>query len=300
MIQHGFDDCAEFDEMNNCHAKRVWLIGWVARELVRISMACVVLVFTYEAQGFEIDGFTEPHRTIRVAFPESGIITKLHVQEGDTVDSGQVLSQLDDDVHLALLAIAEQGMNAVGRRDAAEAELVMRKSRLKKFEELRASGHARQEELERARSELAVAEGQRRAAEEDLLLKRLEYRKIKTQLSRRKVRSPISGIVSDVHKEVGEFVAANSPEVVTVVQLDPLIATFLVSGIQAEQLRIGEVLNVRMVEVEKQTKAEIRFIAPVTDAESGTVRIEVRIDNSQAQFRSGERCVIELPDVDAA
>ena len=273
-----------------------WSISWFGRAALRFSLALAVLAFARNVEGIEIDGFTEPFRTIRVASPEAGIITRLDVKEGDKVEPEQVLAQLDDDVHLALLAIADQSMNAKGRRDATQAEVTMRKARLETFERLRASGHARQEELDRARSELAIAQGQLKAAEEDLMLKKLEYGKIKAQLSRRSVRSPAPGIVSEIHKEEGEFVAANSPEIATIVQLDPLIASFLLTSVQASQRHVEEEIDVHFVETDTRTRGTVRFISPVTDAESGTVRVELRIDNPHGHFRSGERCTIELPD----
>ena len=43
-------------------------------------------------------------------------------------------------------------------------------------------GHARQEEVDRAASEVAVAEANVRTAQEDLLTRRLEYEKTKAQI----------------------------------------------------------------------------------------------------------------------
>ena len=40
----------------------------------------------------------------------------------------------------------------------------------------------------------------------------------------------------------------------------------------------------------------VELIAPVTDAESGTVRVKLRVDNSVGRIRSGERCQILLAD----
>ena len=35
-------------------------------------------------------------------------------------------------------------------------------------------------------------------------------------------------------------------------------------------------------------------VAPITDAESGTVRVKVRIDNPNGNYRSGERWTLEV------
>ena len=36
----------------------------------------------------------------------------------------------------------------------------------------------------------------------------------------------------------------------------------------------------------------VELIAPLTDAESGTVRIKLRVGNPDGRLRSGERCLI--------
>ncbi len=43
-----------------------------------------------------------------------------------------------------------------------------------------------------------------------------------------------------------------------------------------------------------KTTGFVEMIAPLTDAESGTVRTKVRVDNPDGRFRSGERCRISL------
>jgi RND family efflux transporter MFP subunit len=268
-----------------------------------VAMARHVLILTVvlgpsaaSAAAEQVDGFTQPYRIIDVAAAEAGIITQIEVREGDSVKQGQTVATLDNDVHLALLAIAEKSMNSKGKLDSARAELELQKDRLKRFQALREHGHARQEEVDRTRTEVAIAEGQVTAAQEELAIREMEYRKIVTQLERRVIRSPIDGVIAKRHKDEGEFVAPNSPETFTVVQLDPLLAAFSVMSAQAGKLRTGQEVEVRFAGVGQPAKGTIEFIAPVTDAESGTVLVKVRIDNPDGSYRSGERCSIRLPE----
>jgi RND family efflux transporter MFP subunit len=242
----------------------------------------------------EVDGFTEPYKTVEVAAVETGTIKSIDVKEGDLVNEGQVLAQLDDDVYQALLAIAEQAMRGQSALKSAEAELAMRRQRLEKLVALREQGHARQEEVERARTDVEMAEARVLSANEQTELKRLEYDKVKVQLARRSVRSPIDGVVSLLHKDEGEFVAPNDPHVLEVVQLDPLLATFSVPDFLASQIHKEEKLPVFLEEAGAWVDGKVELIAPLTDAESGTVRVKVRIPNPGNKYRSGERCTIQL------
>ncbi len=246
------------------------------------------------ARAIELEGFAEPLHTVNVAADESGIIQNVLVSEGQTVTAGQDLVRLNSDVHEALLAIAEQNMNTRGRLDAARADLQMRRERLTKLRSLRIEGHARQEEVDRAVSEVAVAEANVLTAQEDLLSRRLEYDKIRTQIARRTVRAPISGVVTTLQKVAGEFVAPNSPEVLTMVCIDTLLANFTLLNSQAAQIRPGQEVKVRFHDSGSVATGKVDYISPVTDAESGTVLVKIRIDNAQGRYRSGERCMIRI------
>jgi len=264
-------------------------------QVVLTSLLAVFgLIAATPATAIELDGFTEPYRTISVAADESGIIAEMLVREGHVVEAGQPLVRLNSDVHLALLAIAEQSMQAQGRVEAASAEMRMRRERLAKLDSLRIGGHARQEEVDRARTEFAVAEANVRTAREDLATRRLEYEKLKAQLQRRTIRSPIAGAVTQLQKELGEFVAPNAPEILTLVQLDPLLANFSMMRVDAEKLRVGAKVKVGFPGLNRRMDGVIEFISPVTDAESGTVRVKVRVANADGQLRSGERCTIRI------
>lgn len=246
------------------------------------------------AQTTEIDGLTEPYRTVDIAATEPGLLTKVFVREGEVVRQGQPLAALDSEVYVAMLAIAKQAMESQGNLQSASADVQLKKDRLTKFESLRAADHAREEELERARAELAIAEARLLAVREDLEVRRLEYEKIKVQLERRTVRSPLDGVVTKTHKDEGEYVAPNDPNICTVVQLNPLIATFSVLAARTRDLQAGQKVRIRMADRPQPAEGAIEFVAPVTDAESGTVRVKVRLENSAGVYRSGERCTLEL------
>ena len=182
-------------------------------------------------------------------------------------------------------------MNAEGQLDAARADLQMRKDRLEKLRPLRIEGHARQEEVDRAANEVTVAEANLRTALEDLVTRRLEYERTKTQIGRRTILAPITGVITEMHKDVGEFVAPNSPDLLTLVQLDQLLANFTLTSPQAAKLELNQKFTVTFFGG-VQTTGVVEFISPVTNAESGLVLVKLRIENAEGRFRSGERCKI--------
>ncbi len=244
------------------------------------------------ACGDSFDGFTEPFRKIEVAASESGTVAQLLVHEGDRVTKGQALATLDNEVLEVSREIATATIQAKGKLDSAVAERDLRKTRLERLEPLRAEGHASQEEIDHARTELAVAEANLRAAREQHQLDELERRKIDAMSERRTLRSPIDGYVLKIQKEEREFVSVTSAAVATVVQLDPLRVVFSLPTAYAARLSVGGAVDLELPESGAKLRGKVEFVAPVTEAESGTVRVKVLIDNINGVYRCGIRCLL--------
>lgn len=267
------------------------------RSATALSML-LVLCLAATAECFEVEGFVEPYRSIDVAAAESGILRSCEVREGERVQQGQVLAKLDHSVHLALLAIGAKSRDFRGRLQSALAEIELRQHRLAKLEELRDRGHARQEEVERARTDVAIAEGNLLAAQEDLLLKELEYAQIQAQIERRIIRAPLDGVVTTIRREPGEFVAATDPHVLTIVQLDSLLAKFAVNSAYAAGMHVDQSVRLQFPVTKETATGRVEFISPVDDAESGTVTVKIRIENPDGRLRSGQRCRLWVPEAE--
>jgi RND family efflux transporter MFP subunit len=261
----------------------------------RITLAATLATFFINSLAHaQNEGFTEPYQTISLASSESGVISNVNVHVGDRVTAGQVLVELEKDVQEANLMIAEQAINAHGPVELARAERELHKSRLKKLEILMTEGHARQEEVDRTRADLEIAAAKLQSAEEDLLMKKQEYERAKLLLERRSVRAPRAGVISEILKDPGEFIAANDPVILNLVQLDPLLAVFNLTASDAAQLKLGQEVTLSFPAENQTAKGTVEIISPLTDAESGTTRVKIRIANPEGRYRSGERCLIGM------
>jgi RND family efflux transporter MFP subunit len=258
----------------------------------------LMLAVPVSALASGIEGFTEPYRKIDIGPSEPGLLALMTVQEGDSVKAGQVVGALEYDVLEVSLEIARAAMQSQGRINSALAERDLHQIRFEKLTQLHDQGHANQEEVDRAKTELAVAEANLQTAKEQQSVDRFEYQKIAAMIERRKLRCPIDGVVTRVYKEQQELVAANSPTVLTVVQLNPLRVTFSAPMAQCLALKPGQSLPLNFPETGVKTTGKVESISPVTEAESGTVRLKVVIDNPKGAFRSGVRCVWEQNDDD--
>jgi len=246
------------------------------------------------SSGVTVDGFAEPFRTVNVASTEVGVITAILVSEGQKVHKGQILATLDTDVLQATLDIAKARMASLGALKIAEAERQSARNKLDKLRPLRSEGHASQSELEHAESEVEVAEAKLLAVQEERRIQSLECKRIEVQSERRNIRSPVDGIVVKVVKEIGEALLLNAPEIVSLVELDPLRARFCLPYNLTTRLKVGQEIDVIFPDSGQRARGTLEMIAPVTDPKSATVQMTILIPNPQGLHRSGARCVLEV------
>jgi multidrug efflux pump subunit AcrA (membrane-fusion protein) len=128
--------------------------------------------------------------------------------------------------------------------------------------------------------------------QEEITVRGLEYDRIKIQLEQRQVRSPIDGVVIKLQRDVGEFVSGNDPVIATVVQLDPLIATYSVPSSLSQDIKPDSNVEILIGNARTPAQGVVDYVAPVTDAQSGTILVKVRVPNPKYEYRSGEKCLL--------
>lgn len=235
--------------------------------------------------------FTEPIESSQVAAADPGVLGKTYVKEGDRVVTGQPLAELKNEVLQRTLEIALLHAESDAKVRSAEATLRIRKQKYTKLQPLLEVGHANSAEVEKAQAEYEAAvadlELARQEAEED----RLEVARIRAQINRTIIHSPIDGWVTQIHHRPGEYVSINQPQVATVVKLDQLRVRFYLLASDVQKLQANQQVNVLLDDDEtKQVPARVEFVSPVTDPDSGTTRVDLLIDNAALQHRSGIPC----------
>ena len=246
-------------------------------------------------------GFLEPVQTVRLTAPEAGRVTLRPVDEGSRVAAGDLLYQLDDAAIRAQLAIAEHSAARTSDRDAAAAELAVKKRRLDTLLRLEADGHSGGEELARAQADFALATASVTAAEESMQAAKLEVARLQVERDKRQVRAAISGVVTHLPLEVGETAIRSDEPVAVLVDIRTLRATFYLPAATAVPLAEGDDVQLAITPPAGATRyavAAVTYVAAVTDAESGTVAVRVTLDNEAGHFRSGSPCRLVLTPAD--
>jgi RND family efflux transporter MFP subunit len=257
------------------------------------KLAAVTLSLAFVSErclADDIQSFTEPYRTINLAAAEAGIVMALTVKEGDPVEKDQALADLNQGVLKAGVEIARSHRDAVSGLKSSESELKLRSQRLTKLQKLRQNENTSEEEVNRAQLEFKVAEAKVLQVREQLEIKRLEYERIRLQFALRTVRSPIDGVVTELFRDIGEYVSPADPVLLTIVQLNPLRATFPVPIADVKSLRKGQTISIKVGGVAKPVNAHVELVSPVINANGQTVRVKVELPNPDYRIRSDAKC----------
>jgi RND family efflux transporter MFP subunit len=199
-----------------------------------------------------------------LASAQGGPVERVLVKEGQAVKQGQLLMQVDT----ALYAI---------RKRQAETQLARAKR-----EQERASGLG---------TALPAAERDRR----DSLVTQLEtdLDMAELQLSRSRIRAPFAGVVSEIHTEVGEVVAATAP-LLHIVRLDPVHVVLSVPDRDVVSLSPGAEVNVSIAAVPTPLPGTIARISPTGDQDTRAFRAEVEVDNPDMKVLPGMIASVNL------
>lgn len=264
------------------------------QQLIILMVGTCLTFFTFAAVSHgQIEGFTEPFRSIDLSSDEAGAIAELKVDEGFDVEAGDVVARLDDRVQQVQLQIATEMANATSQLDAAMKTLEKRRTISQRLRAMQNSGHASDSELIRSEMELSIAESKYNAAREEASIRAMEKQRAEIQFSRRSIKAPMSGIISKVHRREGEYLSPLRPEVVTIIQVDRLLSTFNIPVSQANEFRVGKEFELKF-ESGKTVVATVQSVSVSTDAQSQTVEVKLVFENRGRTFRAGEICTLNI------
>ncbi len=236
--------------------------------------------------------FLEPNQYIDIRSPFQVTVQAVHVEEGQAVKKGDLLIELDSRILQARELLLLKVASFHGMLDSASAMVKMQQDRLDLVEKLSKSGNARRNELEKVKTDLAVSKAKLLEAQEGRERTLLELEIARTQVEERRLQSPVSAVVLKIHKQPSEMASPTDPEpVISLVQLAPLLAVFHLPLQQAQAVKKGDTVSLLMSE--KEIPAIVEFVAPVIEAQSGTVRVRFRVANPDGILLSGSRVSYE-------
>lgn len=235
-------------------------------------------------------GYAEPMASVVVKSRLDSQLLEQHVQDGQMVQTGDLLFTLDDKEILAAIARDEANLardRAV--RDRADADL-------KRKRDLLTSSAGSQQQVDQAVSDAKSAAANVAADEAQLQADQV-------RLSYTKILSPISGRLGTIQLSPGNLVRSNDQGggLVTVTQIKPLRVSFtlperdlatLRAGLAAGQPASVRVLDSRSGKV--LAEGAVSFIENTVDIPSGTITVKAIVPNDDMALWPGQYADIDV------
>lgn len=234
---------------------------------------------------------------------EPGILERVLVKEGDWVQAGQTIAELDRRLYEldAEAAKMKQKISEVKATDdvdmrystkskeVAGATLNRSKSAVDKFPNSISATELEQLRLELERATLSIekAEFERKLAgfEADLHAREADVSEVK--LVQRSIRSPIDGLVVEVIPQEGEWLNSGQ-SIARVVQLDRMRIKALLPSNQINQSFVGRRAVFITAEDGRQFEGAIHFVSPEVVPGNGKVQFWFDVDNPNLRLRRRE------------
>lgn len=218
------------------------------------------------ARELNLSGSLSAERSTALSFATIGTVEQVDVQEGQTVEQGQLLARLSPKSFQDALGIAEAKANQA--EDAYRRLLPMHQNKTVpevKFVEV---------ETGREQARLAVSLARKNLADTEL-------------------RAPVRGIVSDRNAEPG-MSAMPGLSAFTIVQTATMIATAPVPETHVAKIRRGAAATVTVPAIEKTFAGEVREIAIAANPLTRTYDVKVALPNPAGDLRVGMLADIRL------
>lgn len=284
--------------------------------------------FIYTTVTADSEAYEEVQLTPRV----QEVVTEVAVKVGDTVQAGDSLIKLDarssqisviqaEAALKSARANLQQALNGARREEIsrleaqlmqAESELKLRRENYERQKELFEEGYLSQEEIDQANNQLVAAQSSYQSALKNLEITeagatneeiaQLEAQvtqaeasldSAKLKMSYTEINSPITGIVSELNAQRGQFLSGGTAAVVS--NINKIKLTAYVSENNINRLETGDQIIVDFTAIEADFRGEIKSISPRTAANRRSFPVEIIVENLDHIIKAGMTSQLSIP-----
>lgn len=226
--------------------------------------------------------------TAQVTAQVGGTLQKLHFAEGQPVEAGQLLAELDGRSYQAALLQAE------GSLQETRAQLAQAEQDLKRYQNLLKDESIAQQTLEQQQAQVNQLRG-------SLKVKQAQRDAAQLNVDYSRITAPISGRMGLRAVDVGNHLAAGSTVLVTITQQQPIAVTFTLAEQQLPALLAAHNGDTPLL-VEAWSRDDRTLLASgvldsmdnQVDPATGTLRLKARFTNEDNRLFPGQFVNVRL------
>lgn len=259
--------------------------------------------------NIDVIGNVEAYSTITVKAQISGQLNKVSFQEGDYVKKDDLLFTIDSRPYEAQLNQLEANIArdtaALGQaqanlaRDTANEKYAQ--TQAGRYEKLFEEGVVSKEQTDQQRSSadalsqtVLADKAAIESARAQIVASKAAVENAKVMLSYTTIRSPITGRTGNLAVKQGNIVSANTSELMTIAEVEPIYVTFSVPESQLGDIKKYMTQGRLMVNATPQddnTQKEsgyLTFIDNTVDATTGTIKLKGTFANADRKLWPGQ------------
>ena len=197
---------------------------------------------------------------IMVSTEASGRLIHLGINEGDRIDSGQIIGFVDtlllslqkEQLIAKINTVMSQRTNLLAQEQVLKVQLINTQREINRVDQLLKDGAVATKQLDDLNAaadvikmQVKALETQQNSVKNEVSVLEIQVKQMEEQIHRAKVISPSSGTVLVKYVEEGEIVAPGKP-LFKLGNLESLILRAYVSGVQLTEIRIGEEVGIKV------------------------------------------------------
>lgn len=228
-----------------------------------------------------VSGSVVSPRASNLAVQESGLVEAIHAEAGDSVESGQLLLEMDADL--------------------AELELQRLQARLEESNLLFSEARRLADEARRLIDSKSISQTEYSARLANEAAEQSRVRQLQLQISaqelrieRRRLLAPFAGIITERHSEEGEWLDANSPAY-RLVQTNPLRVIARVPERYFGEVRTGTPVSISVdARPGYRIEAQVEAVIAEADISSRSFGVRIQVDNPDGALAPGMSAHLEF------
>ena len=217
----------------------------------------------------DVQGIVESEKAVNISSKMAGQITRVYVQTGATVKTGDILIQIDDDILKKNLDEAQSGLDFA---------TIMYEKQKRLWEQ-------------KAGSEVQYLQQKN---QKEQLEKRIAS--IKQQIAYAKITAPFSGVIDGVVPKEGEIVSPGLP-IIKLTSMSNVKVTAEVSENYIASMSTGDPVTINFPDLNKTIEAKLSVITKLINTTNRTFKIEVKLPSQPAGLRPNEYCSVSINDI---
>ena len=237
-------------------------------------------------------GYVNARRAATVSSKVMGKVMEVLIEEGMTVESGQILARLDDSNVQAGLRLAEARVESARKmKDELEPSLAFAKKEFIRFTELREGRAVSQSDVARAESVVREFEARMERLAADIAVAERQVDDWNQQVADMIIRAPFAGVVTTKNAQPGELISPMSAGgftrtgIGTIVDMNSLEIEVDVNEGYINRVKPGLPAEATLdAYADWHIPCKVIAIIPTADRQKATVKVRIGFDKPDARI----------------